>query len=164
MPNCEYNISIQTSHYVAVTSYKQTKCPAGVIGRKVMSMKNAYLDMVNDKIQAGEDVNAGARDLCGAYIRSVDKGFEVILFDSLLREARLAGMVEAMKAAGVNELYYAEGWSNQIELFLMLDDLGLKLRGVVRLENAQRRMELDRWGCSDQPETIAALQFKLKEG
>ena len=126
-------------------------------------MKNGHLDRINDRIQDREFVNDGERDLVWAYKQSADKGFEVIIFDSSMRERHLEEMVNAMKAAGVNELYYSGGWSNHIERYLLLDEMGLKLRGVVRLENAYRKKELDRWGFSDQPETIAALRFSFEE-
>ena len=44
-----------------------------------------------------------------------------------------------------------------------MDAFGLKLRGIGFIDNADYIADVERWGSSDLPETIAALRFSFKE-
>ena len=63
----------------------------------------------------------------------------------------------------VNELYITSQSSNQLNLWAVMDAFGLKLRGIGFIENADYIVDVERWGSSDLPETIAALRFSFKE-
>lgn len=44
-----------------------------------------------------------------------------------------------------------------------MDAFGLKLRGIGFIDNADYIVDVERWGSSNLPETLAALRFSFKE-
>ena len=65
--------------------------------------------------------------------------------------------------AGINELYITCQFSNQLDQWAVMDAFGLKLRGIGFIDNADYIADVERWGSSFLPETVAALRFSFKE-
>ena len=63
----------------------------------------------------------------------------------------------------INELYITSQSSNQLDLWAVMDAFGLKLRGIGFFDNADYIVDVERWGSSNLPETLAALRFSFKE-
>lgn len=58
---------------------------------------------------------------------------------------------------------YVKGdWSNQLSRWLAMDECGLRLRGIVSIENAAFEQEVKKWGSSDFDPTIPALKFSFE--
>lgn len=127
-------------------------------------MKNTYIESLMNKIQDKQEVTSGERALAWAYESSIiRKGFEVLAFGEILWEKDVETFVEALRASGIGELYMTTQSSNMLEVYLMLDELGLKLRGMVRLENAEYKRDVERYGNSCETPTIPAMKFSFEE-
>lgn len=126
-------------------------------------MKNEYLDNLIENIKAGKNVPHGAAEIARTYYSSNKRGFSCITWDDVMWEDDVENIVETLRAAGVNELYITNQASNMLDVYLMLDELGLKLRGVVRLANPQYKEDMERWGASFNSENIPAMKLSFEE-
>ena len=125
-------------------------------------MKNQYIENLAEKMRNSE-VTGGERNLVWAYSRSVREGFKVITVSDCLFEKDVESFVAALHIAGVSEIYITSQSSNMLGVYLMLDELGLKLRGVVRLENPAYARDIERWSRSIEETTIPAMWFSFSE-
>lgn len=125
-------------------------------------MKNQYIENLAEKMRNSE-VTGGERNLVWAYSRSVREGFKVITVSDCLFEKDVESFVAALHIAGVSEIYITSQSSNMLGVYLMLDELGLKLRGVVRLENPAYARDIERWSSSIEETTIPAMWFSFLE-
>lgn len=125
-------------------------------------MKNQYIENLAEKMRNSE-VTGGERNLVWAYSRSVREGFKVITVSDCLFEKDVESFVAALHIAGVSEIYITSQSSNMLGVYLMLDELGLKLRGVVRLENPAYARDIERWSSSIEETTIPAMWFSFSE-
>lgn len=113
-------------------------------------MNNQYIETLAWKMQKREATTGGERSLACAYLRSVREGFKVITVSDCLWEKDVESFVAAQA-------------SNMLGVYLMLDDLGLKLRGVVRLENPAYARDIERWGHTHEETTIPAMWLSFSE-
>lgn len=129
-------------------------------------MKNEYLDNLIENITDGQKVPHGAAEIAWSYYNSNLRGLDAITWNDVMWEQDVESIVETLRAAGINELYITTQASNMLDVYLMLDELGLKLRGVVRLDNPKYKQDMERWGDSFEAATIPAmkLSFDDKEG
>ena len=125
-------------------------------------MKNQYIENLAEKMRNSE-VTGGERNLVWAYSRSVREGFKVITVSDCLFEKDVESFVAALHIAGVSEIYITSQSSNMLGVYLMLDELGLKMRGVVRLENPAYARDIERWSSSIEETTIPAMWFSFSE-
>lgn len=127
-------------------------------------MKNEYLEKVFETEQTWSVATEAERMVGGAFTRSKKKGFDVVTYDQPLHYIAdiLPDFIKVMQTAQLTEIYYTGEWSNWQGDALRLDEGGLKLRGIVRMENPFRKKELKRWGESQEAETIPALHFSLE--
>lgn len=124
-------------------------------------MKNEYLDNLITSAEEGKQLSDGERDVAWAYKRSAENGFDVITWYECMWENEVEAVVQTLRAAGINELYVTSQASNMLGVYLMLDELGLKLRGVVRLDNPKCKADMERWGRSIWDETIPAMKLSF---
>ena len=87
----------------------------------------------------------------------------ICLDHPIFTDTDAAAIAQELSLAGINELYITSQSSNQLNLWAVMDAFGLKLRGIGFIENADYIVDVERWGSSDLPETIAALRFSFKE-
>ena len=124
-------------------------------------MNNSYIENLIENIKEGQKVSHGAAFVVNAYRSASRNGFEVLTWSEVMWEQDVACIVETLRAAGINELYITNQASNMLDVYLMLDELGLKLRGVVRLENPVYKNDMERWGSSFENETIPAMKLSF---
>lgn len=124
-------------------------------------MENIYIENLIEKIKEGKKVEHGTQSLVWSYERSKRRGFDVLTWSDVMWEKDVESTVETLRAAGINELYITSQSSNMLGVYLMLDDLGLKIRGVVRLENPAYKQDMERWGSSFETETIPAIKLSF---
>ena len=127
-------------------------------------MKNSYIEQIINDIQDGKDVSRIKRQLSYAYQQPMSTMYGMICWDNAIHtEEDAVALVQQLSLAGINELYITGGWSNQLDQWFAMDAFGMKLRGIVQIENADYQKEVEKWGDSDRPKTIAALRFSFKE-
>lgn len=128
-------------------------------------MKNEYLEKVFETEESWQAATKAERLLGGAFLRSKEKGFNVVVFDGHLYEIadNFPDFVNVMKVAQLTEIYYTSDWSNWLGDALRVDEAGLKLREIVRLENPEYKKNMERYGESMERKTIPALRFSLEE-
>lgn len=126
-------------------------------------MNNSYLENLVNAIESGEKVEHGVRSLAYCYYNSKVSGMDVIACSQVLWDSDVEDVVSTLKAAEVNELYITNQASNMLDVYLMMDDLGLKLRGVVRLENPDHKREMERFGEAFSPEFIPAMKLSFED-
>ena len=126
-------------------------------------MKNSYLENLLNAIEGGENVKHGALSVAQCYYTSKEKGFGVMAWNEIMWDSDVEDVVSTLKDAGVNELYITNQASNMLDVYLMMDDIGLKLRGIVRLENPDHKREVERWGKAFSPEFIPAMKLSFEE-
>lgn len=128
-------------------------------------MKNEYLEKICETDQSWRAATKAEQLVAGAFCRSKDKGFNVVTFDDSLRKVAdyFSEFVEVMKAAQLTEIYYTADYSNWLGHALRVDEAGLKLRGIVRLENPVYKKNVERFGEPwGEPKAIPALRFCLE--
>ena len=122
-------------------------------------MTNAYLDNL---ISNGfGELNHAQNAVVCAYIGTQHAGADVLMWPEVIWESDVLGIVKTLRAAGIDELYITNQASNMLDVYLMFDELGLKLRGVVRLENPRYKYDMERWGHSSASETIPAMKLSF---
>lgn len=127
-------------------------------------MKNTYIENLFKKMKDHQEVTEGERALARAYEDSIiNKGFELIAYDDILWENTVQSFVEALRAAEVREIYFTSQASNMLESYLMLDEMGLKLKGMVRLESTRYKQEMAQYGYSLSQPTLPAMKFCFEE-
>lgn len=127
-------------------------------------MKNTYIENLFKKTKDHQEVTEGERALARAYEDSIiNKGFELIAYDDILWENTVQSFVEALRAAEVREIYFTSQASNMLESYLMLDEMGLKLKGMVRLESTRYKQEMAQYGYSLSQPTLPAMKFCFEE-
>ena len=127
-------------------------------------MKNEYLEKICDRIQNGEEVGRNQRELAWAYKQPAYQKFgRICPGPSHPHRQGCGGHRPGAFLAGINELYITSQSSNQLDLWAVMDAFGLKLRGIGFIDNADYIVDVERWGSSDLPETLAALRFSFKE-
>lgn len=124
-------------------------------------MKNEYLDNLMASAKEGKQLSTGERDVIWAYNNSTSIGYEVLACDGPIWESEAEDIVKTLRAAGINELYLTSQASNMYGVYLKFDELGLKLRGIVRLDNPRYKADMEQWGKSYWDATIAALKFSF---
>ena len=127
-------------------------------------MKNEYLEKICDRIQNGEEIGRNQRELAWAYKQAAYQKFGRICLDHpIYTDKDAAAIAQELSLAGINELYITSQSSNQLDLWAVMDAFGLKLRGIGFIDNADYIVDVERWGSSNLPETLAALRFSFKE-
>jgi len=126
-------------------------------------MTNQYIETLVSKMMNKETTTGGERSLAFAYRLSNREGFEVITVSDVLWEKDVESFVAALHMAGVNEIYFTSQASNMLGVYLMLDELGLKLRGVVRLKNPAYARDIERWERTHEEPTIPAMRLSFSE-
>ena len=122
-------------------------------------MRNEYLENLLERMENEKGFTTGEYDLARAYKHSVRDGFEVLTFDEILWEKDVEDFVTALWESNMNELYVTNQASNMLGVYLMLDKLGLKVRGIVELENPAYKRDMERWGQSYHAQYIPALKL-----
>lgn len=127
-------------------------------------MKNEHIENIIDRIQSGEKVGKASREIAWAYQDTGFQKFGRICIDSAIHSNEDAvAIAQQLSMVSVKELFITGGWSNQLDAWFAMDAFGLKLRGIVQIENAAYYTEVKRWGSSDMPEMIPALRFSFEE-
>lgn len=127
-------------------------------------MKNNYIEQIINDIQNGKDVSRIESQLSYVYKQPAYTMYGMICWnDAIHTEEEAAALAQQLSLAGINELYVTSGWSNQLSQWFAMDAFGMKLRGIVQIDNADYHMEVARWGKSDRAQTIPALKFSFKE-
>lgn len=126
-------------------------------------MTNQYIENLLSKMQNKQAITGGEWSLAFAYRMSNREGFDVITVCDVIWEKDVESFVAALHNAEVTEIYITSQASNMLGVYLMLDELGLKLRGVVRLENPAYAKDIERWGRTSEEPTIPAMRLSFTE-
>lgn len=70
-------------------------------------------------------------------------------------------LIHHLVSAGINEIYVTGEWSNQFDSWLALDKFGLKLRGIVEIEDGRYLEDMMMYGSSHRKEKKTALRFSF---
>lgn len=127
-------------------------------------MNTTYLDSLVNVCGTEDAANltSGERLLAVAYVYSMREGYDVIAVNEIIWEQDVETFVEAIQKAEIDEIYMTTQASNMLNVYLMLDEMGLKLRGVVRLENPRHAEDAEKYGYSYEPATVAAMKFSFE--
>ena len=127
-------------------------------------MKNEYLEKICDRIQnRGGSRKKPAGAGLGVQAAGLSEVRPHLPGPSHLHRQGCGGHRTGAFLAGINELYITSQSSNQLDLWAVMDAFGLKLRGIGFIDNADYIVDVERWGSSNLPETLAALRFSFKE-
>lgn len=126
-------------------------------------MKNNHIEQILQNIHNGKEVSALEHELVQAYRSPQYVMYNRICWDDPIRsDAEARSLTQNLLSAGFNELYVTGDWSNQLSRWLAMDECGLRLRGIVSIENAAFEQEVKKWGSSDFDPTIPALKFSFE--
>lgn len=127
------------------------------------TLENAYIEKILNDIQDMKEVSDGARDLACAYTYSNKSGFDILVMAYTLWPKNAESFAEELHRSGIRELYFTHEGSNMFQTYMTLSEHGLNLRGVVRIENAAFRLDMVRYGESDEKPYILALKFSFDD-
>lgn len=128
-------------------------------------MKNDYMERISETETAWASASKMEQRVSANFGRAKERGFDIFVFSEPLHclTQNLPEFTAIMHTADLTEFYYSAEWSNWMQDALELDEAGWKMQGITRLENPERKKDLERWGSSDRPETIPALRFIFAE-
>lgn len=127
------------------------------------TLENAYIEKILNDIQDMKEVSEGARDLACAYTHSKRNGFDILVMAYTLWPKNAESFAEEMHRSGIRDLYFTHEGSNMFRTYMTLSERGLKLRGVVRIENATFRLDMARYGESSEEPHLLALKFSFDD-
>ncbi len=127
-------------------------------------MNTKYLDFITHIYMTGKgpELTPGENLLALEYNHSVRQGFDILTIDEIIWEDRVESFVAALREAEIEEIYITNQASNMLGVYLMLEKLGLKISGVVELENAPHKEQMEKYGGSWLPATIPAMKLSFQ--
>jgi len=127
------------------------------------TLENAYIEKILNDIQDMKEVSDGARELACAYAYSKSNGFDILVMAYTLWPKNAEMFAENLQRSGIRDLYLTHEGSNMFQTYMTLSECGLKLKGVVRIENAVYRHDMVRYGESSEKTHILALKFSFDD-
>lgn len=72
-------------------------------------------------------------------------------------------LVSVLHKAGINEFCITRQLCDMLTVYAVMEEYGLKLRGMVYLKNGEYSKDIKQWGESWQKQTVPALRFSFEE-
>ena len=126
-------------------------------------MNNTYMENLARDIESGKLESSAVCTIVRCYKIAKYYEADIITCDEVLWESDAATIVAVLRKAGINELYITAQASDMFGVYLLLDNAGLKLRGVVQIENPKYKKDMDKWGSSFEKRYIPALRFSFQD-
>lgn len=126
-------------------------------------MNKQYFENWLNKIDKGEDENMTQdhRKLCFMYEHMLRDERDYMTVNSVDNVNNIFEFVKLMREADVNEIYIVDEWSNQFANWYEWQEAGLKMCGIVKVDNPKYLKDMKKYGDSLDSPTRLLLKFSL---
>jgi hypothetical protein len=124
-------------------------------------MNKQYLNKLNERLVNGEKLTKTERSIALAYRDVIEHGFDWIGIRKVT-DIEPEELVKIMLTSDINIIYIMEEWSGQFENWYKMQEAGLEMVGMRKIDNPIYKQDIKRWGNSDNKETKIVLVFKIK--
>lgn len=119
-------------------------------------MKNSYFEeMIASGARLGKAQNIIVRSLLDSTDKLVICGYD-------FSAETAASMAQQLSLAGIKEVYIHSEWSNQLDAWMAMDGMGLKLRGIEMVSNPEYARDIRDFGESLRDEMVPAFHFSFE--
>lgn len=125
-------------------------------------MNKQYLENLYNKLQDGEVLSKTESALIFAYDKTKEYEYDWIGFDEVSR-LNYKELVSLMREAEVDEIYITGEWSNQFANWFEMQEAGLEIVGVMKIDNPRYVYDVKKRGQSWDKPTQYVLVFRLKK-
>lgn len=125
-------------------------------------MNKEYLKELYDNVHGGDVLSATEIVMVMAYQKMEEYGHDWIGIGSC-DKIDGAELIEIMNKINVKEIYIEREWSNQFENWYQMQEAGLEIAGVKKIDNPAYKHDITKWGNSTESATKTVLVFKIKE-
>lgn len=125
-------------------------------------MNKQYFENLYNKLQDGEVLSKTESALVFAYDKTKEYEYDWIGFDEVSR-LNYKELVSLMREAEVDEIYITGEWSNQFAEWFEMQNAGLEMVGVLKIDNPRYVYDVKKRGKSWDKPTQYVLVFRLKK-
>jgi hypothetical protein len=126
-------------------------------------MRNEYMERIGKTINEEGRVSKAEWLLYRYYKNACFAESDKICIEDGIDQADALKIADALRKAGINELYVTGEWSNQFSAWYAMELSGLKLKGIEVIENPKYAVDMRYYGCSREPKTIYAMKFSFDD-
>lgn len=125
-------------------------------------MNKEYLKELYNNVHSGDVLSSTEIIMVMAYQKIEEYGHNWIGIGSC-DKIDATELIELMKKINVKEVYIEREWSNQFDSWYRMQEAGLEIAGVKKIDNPAYQHDIKKWGNSTESETKTVLVFKIKE-
>jgi iron only hydrogenase large subunit-like protein len=125
-------------------------------------MNKEYLKELYNKVQSGDVLSTTEIKMVMAYQKMEEYGHDWIEIDNC-KGVDGEELIDIMKKINIEEIFIDREWSNQFENWYNMQEAGLEIVGMRRIDNPIYNNDIKKWGNSDNKETKIVLVFRLKK-
>lgn len=125
-------------------------------------MNKQYLENLYNKLQNEEDLSRTERELVFAYDKAKNYEYDWIGFNEV-NGLNYKEFVCLMIKAEIDEIYITGEWSNQFSNWFEMQEAGLEMVGVMKIDNPRYVYDVNKYGKSWDTPTKYVLVFRLKK-
>lgn len=125
-------------------------------------MNKQYLENLYNRLQNEEDLSRTERELVFAYDKAKNYEYDWIGFNEV-SGLNYKEFVCLMIKAEIDEIYITGEWSNQFANWFEMQEAGLEMVGVMKIDNPRYVYDVKKYGKSWDTPTKYVLVFRLKK-
>ncbi len=125
-------------------------------------MDKEYLKELYNRVQSGDVLSTTEIKMVVAYQKMEEYGHDWIEIDNC-KGIDGAELISIMKKINVEEIFIDREWSNQFENWYNMQESGLEMVGMKKINDPIYIHDMKKWGNSSNKETKIVLVFRLKK-
>lgn len=125
-------------------------------------MNKEYLKELYKGVQNGDVLSTTEIKMVMAYQKMEEYGHDWIEIDNC-KGIDGTELISIMKKINVEEIFIDREWSNQFENWYNMQEAGLTMVEVRKIDNPQYIYDIGKWGYSGANQEKFVLVFKLKD-
>jgi hypothetical protein len=125
-------------------------------------MNKKYFEELYNRLQYGEVLNNTERVISRSYQKMEMYEYDWLSIDSA-SDIDAVELVRIMKESNVKEIYIDGEWSNQFANWYTMQEAGLEMVGIRKIDNPMYIYETKKYDDSTANKTKFILVFKLKD-
>lgn len=124
-------------------------------------MNKEYLKELYNGVQSGDVLSTTEIKMVMAYQKMEEYGHDWIEIDSC-EGIDGVELIDIMKKINAKEICIGREWSNQFGNWYAMQEAGLEMVGMRKINNPTYMHDIKKWGNSSASETKIVLVFKIK--
>lgn len=125
-------------------------------------MNKEYLKELYNAVQSGDVLSTTEIKMVMAYQKMEEYGHDWIEIDNC-KGIDGSELIDIMNKINIKEIFIDREWSNQFENWYRMQEAGLTMVEIRKIDNPQYIYDMSKWGHSGANQEKFVLVFKLKD-